>query len=85
MVEGDNMTIKAHFDGKVFVPDEPVNLPRDQSVLLNFEATSGAPASESKEDIDRLFEELERLAVVTNHPVDDSRDSIYSGTIDDPR
>lgn len=26
--------IKAHFDGKVFVPDEPVDLPKDQPVTV---------------------------------------------------
>lgn len=28
------MTIKAHYDGKVFVPDEPVDLPKDQEVEI---------------------------------------------------
>lgn len=28
------MTIKAHFDGKVFVPEEPVDLPSGQSVNI---------------------------------------------------
>jgi hypothetical protein len=27
-------TIKAHFDGKVFVPDEPVDVPAGQTVTL---------------------------------------------------
>jgi hypothetical protein len=27
-------TIKAHFDGKVFVPDEPVDVPAGESVTL---------------------------------------------------
>ena len=30
--------LKAHFDGKVFVPDEPVNLPPDTSGVLQWEA-----------------------------------------------
>lgn len=29
------MTIKAHFDGKVFVPDEPVQLEKDQEVEIS--------------------------------------------------
>ncbi len=29
------MTIKAHFDGKVIVPDEPVNLPKDQQLEIS--------------------------------------------------
>jgi hypothetical protein len=28
------MTIKAHFDGKVIVPDEPVSLPVDQPLVI---------------------------------------------------
>lgn len=28
------MTIKARFDGKVLVPDEPLDLPKDQQVEL---------------------------------------------------
>ena len=31
-------TIKAHFDGKNFVPDEPVDLPVNQPVTLHFDA-----------------------------------------------
>ena len=31
------VAIRGHFGGKVFVPDEPVNLPRDQSVVLHVE------------------------------------------------
>jgi len=79
-------TIRAHYDGKSFVPDEPVDIPADERVILHFESSSppgGTP--QTREEIIRLFEEMERLAVVTDHPVDDSRDSIYSGTIDDPR
>jgi hypothetical protein len=45
------MTIKAHFDGKVFVPDEPVNLPPNQRVVfhvevVNADETSGSPAAQ---------------------------------------
>jgi hypothetical protein len=45
------MTIKAHFDGKVFVPDEPVNLPPNQRVVfyvevVNAEGVSGSPPAE---------------------------------------
>jgi hypothetical protein len=31
------MTIKCHFDGKVFVPDEAVNLPTNQPLLLRID------------------------------------------------
>jgi hypothetical protein len=29
-----NMTLRAHFDGKVIVPDEPVDLPTDSSLEI---------------------------------------------------
>ncbi len=39
------VAITAHFDGKVFVPDQPVDLPPGQRLLLHIEATpSGVPA-----------------------------------------
>jgi hypothetical protein len=37
------MTIKAHFDGKVLVPDEPLHLAKDQEVLIEVQAV---PAQE---------------------------------------
>ena len=33
--------IKAHFDGKVFVPDEPVELPVGQSLQIQVELANG--------------------------------------------
>jgi len=36
-------TIKAHFDGKTFVPDEPVNMPIDQPVTLHIETPPSEP------------------------------------------
>ena len=34
------MTIKAHFDGKVLVPEEPLDLQKDQKVELTIQALS---------------------------------------------
>jgi hypothetical protein len=52
------VTIKAHFDGKVIVPDEPVDLPINQplSVQLQPMPSQGtAPASDcAREALDRL-------------------------------
>ncbi|MGB7158688.1 MAG: hypothetical protein WBD40_11515 [Tepidisphaeraceae bacterium] len=31
------VAIKGHFDGKVFVPDEPVDLPRNRPLVLHVE------------------------------------------------
>ena len=39
------MTIKAHFDGKVLVPDEPLDLQKDQKVELTIQPL---PAEEKK-------------------------------------
>jgi len=33
------VAIKSHFDGKVFIPDEPVDLPSNQSVILHVQPT----------------------------------------------
>ena len=35
------IAISAHFDGKVIVPDEPVDLPRNQTLLVRIEALPG--------------------------------------------
>lgn len=62
------MTIRAHFDGKVFVPVDRIDLPKDQlveiEVLKKLEAEPGTPqavlrlmdrlASTSPESIDAL-------------------------------
>lgn len=48
------VAIKCHFDGKVIVPDEPLDLPRNQPLVVHIEAgtaevaesgESGNPAS----------------------------------------
>jgi hypothetical protein len=36
-------TIRAHFDGKFFVPDEPVNVPPNRPLTLRVEELSTAP------------------------------------------
>jgi hypothetical protein len=33
--------LKAHFDGKVIVPDEPVDLPTNQKLIVHVEAVDG--------------------------------------------
>ena len=35
------VAIKGHFDGKVIVPDEPVDLPRNQKLIIHVEAVGG--------------------------------------------
>ena len=35
------MTVSAHFDGKVIVPDEPLDLPPNQALILQIQAVGG--------------------------------------------
>jgi hypothetical protein len=39
------MTINAHFDGRVIVPDEPLDLLPNQAVILHIETASSPAAS----------------------------------------
>lgn len=38
------VSFKGHFDGKVIVPEEPVNLPINQSVRITVQETPPTPA-----------------------------------------
>ena len=81
-------TIKAHFDGKTFVPDEPVVLPPYQPVTLHVDplSTRPSPSLTKKEEKLQLLDRIEQLAIACDAPeADFSRDSIYSGNLDDPR
>jgi hypothetical protein len=44
-------TVKAHFDGRVFVPDEPVHLPVGFQLQISIET----PAAERQGAVRRLF------------------------------
>ena len=77
------MTIRVHFDGKVFVPDEPVNIPINQSATVQIETLPSARLTD--EQFEQLLSDMDRDALAVNHPADWSRDSIYSGTLDDTR
>ena len=39
------MTVNAHFDGKVIVPDEPLDLPPNQALILQIQAVGGEDGS----------------------------------------
>ena len=43
------MTVSAHFDGKVIVPDEPLDLPPNQALIVQIERVGGeaVPSDES--------------------------------------
>lgn len=37
------MTINAHFDGRVIIPDEPLDLPANQALILQIEPVACTP------------------------------------------
>ena len=39
------MTVSAYFDGKVIVPDEPLDLPPNQALILQIQAVGGKDLS----------------------------------------
>jgi hypothetical protein len=66
------VAIKGHFDGKVFVPDEPVDLPRGQAVVLHVHPTpiraGAAPAPPSPDK--NAWEVLREMAGTIEGPRD---------------
>jgi hypothetical protein len=46
---GAMVTVSAHFDGRVIVPDEPLDLPPNQALIVQIERVGGdaAPSDES--------------------------------------
>jgi hypothetical protein len=56
-------TVKAHFDGKVLVPDEPVNLPANCAVELEVRPVSEKPLL-------TLAKHLEQLPDNADWPLD---------------
>jgi hypothetical protein len=55
------MTLRAHFDGKVLVPDEPVDLPVNCALEVEVKP-AGAPSPASK-PLTRLLEVARRFPV----------------------
>ena len=39
------MTVTAHFDGKVIIPDEPLDLPPNQPLILQIQSVGGKDVS----------------------------------------
>jgi hypothetical protein len=65
------VAIKGHFDGKVFVPDEPVALPRGQTVILHVE-TMTQPEPQPADEQHVLEWIVQNLANKTDLPADGS-------------
>jgi hypothetical protein len=55
------IALKAHFDGRVIVPDEPVDLPRGQRLIVQLQ-TDG-PRTSNGEETRSVFEWLAENAV----------------------
>jgi hypothetical protein len=55
-------TFRAHYDGKVIVPDEPVDLPLNESLEVQLRPT----AANDLQDLS-MEERLKRLKKVTGH------------------
>ena len=68
------VAIKGHFDGKVIVPDEPLDLPRNQKLIIHVQTVGGEqPALKGvkgsslfefggtidREDLDRMSKAIE--------------------------
>lgn len=73
------MTIRAHYDGKVIVPDEPVNWPVDQPLRISVEpdpTSFKAPASEERmAAIDRIAARAVRGARIPDDAL--RRENLY--------
>lgn len=69
------MTLRAHFDGKAFIPDEPVDLPSGASVRLTIVA-------ELRQSPLRGLAELAKECPITNAPPDwsEQHDHYVHGT-----
>jgi len=65
------IAIHAHFDGKVTIPDEPVDLPQDQTLIVRIEPIGQAGAAEGESALDWLAENAVDSTVL---PADLSRE-----------
>lgn len=61
-------TLKAHFDGKVLVPDEPVNFPLNQPLELT--VVPAAKSSEAPASLDKLADLAQTLPANPSGQVD---------------
>ena len=48
------MTVRAHFDGKVIVPDEPVSLPVNTPLDVEITPANGSPATDPMRERKRV-------------------------------
>ena len=58
------ISIQAHFDGKVIVPHESVDLPRNQALIVRIEPVSGSAPLDDESCLDWLVEHAVDSAAV---------------------
>lgn len=68
-IAGPMTVLKAHFDGKVLVPDEPVDLPRDCPLEVHVKALGKEPDN-GKTPLQRLAEALQQYPDNPDWPED---------------
>lgn len=76
------MTIRAHYDGKVIVPDEPVDLPINQTLELEVKPTV---AAEQGVALDERRAALERFLARAIHGLTISDESLRRENLYDDR
>jgi len=69
-------TFRARFDGKVFVPHGPVDLPVDEEVTVQV-TPKKQRRIKTVEELRELFKEMDEDSVEVNHFIDHSRESCY--------
>ncbi len=76
------VTLNAHFDGKVIVPDEPLTLKHNQRLRVSIEPIDAVGADSTKPkkaDLSRLFG-LGLKGPTNPHPRFPDEDSLWEGT-----
>jgi hypothetical protein len=75
-----SVMIRARFDGKVLVPEEPIDLPQNQTLELEWKPQSPPPTKLSQAEWEAAFERLLSRAVHgVNLPAEAlRRESIYA-------
>jgi hypothetical protein len=73
------LTIRAHYDGKVFVPDEPVDLPINQALELEVKPVTVPDGELSLDERRAAFERVVARAIHGLKISDESlrRENIY--------
>jgi hypothetical protein len=61
------VAIRGHFDGKVFIPDEPVDLPRDRALIFHVEVMAEPDANNGTGN---LWDTLNKFAGSIQAPSD---------------